>query len=94
VSVKDCIVLAPMASHEFCTDHMSSFMRPRVKTSSREQRPDFDLVGTCEWLSHVSLRESSVWRVGQVLSPAGCISIRVIVILSVMSGSLSVVVIS
>jgi hypothetical protein len=41
-----------------------------------------------------SLRESSVWRVGQVLSPAGCISIRVIVTLSVMSGSLSVAVIS
>jgi hypothetical protein len=36
-----------------------------------------------------SLRESSVWRVGQVLSPAGCISIRVTATLSVMSGSLS-----
>jgi hypothetical protein len=36
-----------------------------------------------------SLRESSVWRVGQVLSPAGCISIRVTTTLSVMSGSLS-----
>jgi hypothetical protein len=38
---------------------------------------------------HESLRESSVWRVGQVLSPAGCISIRVGVTLSVMSDSLS-----
>jgi hypothetical protein len=28
-------------------------MRPRVKTSSREQGPDFDLVGTCERLSYV-----------------------------------------
>jgi hypothetical protein len=26
-------------------------MRPRAKTSSRKQGPDFDLVGTCEWLS-------------------------------------------
>jgi hypothetical protein len=36
-----------------------------------------------------SLRESSVWRVGQVLSPAGCISIQVVVTLSVISNSLS-----
>jgi hypothetical protein len=36
-----------------------------------------------------SLRESSMWRVGNVLSPAGCISIRVTATLSVMSGSLS-----
>jgi hypothetical protein len=28
-------------------------MRPRAKTSSWEQGPDFDLVGTCEWLSYV-----------------------------------------
>jgi hypothetical protein len=28
-------------------------MRPRAKTSSQEQGPDFDLVGTCEWLSYV-----------------------------------------
>jgi hypothetical protein len=41
-----------------------------------------------------SLWESSVWRVGQVLSPAGCISIRVTATLSVMSDSLSVAVIS
>jgi hypothetical protein len=36
-----------------------------------------------------SLWESSVWRVGQVPSPAGCISIQVAMTLSVMSGSLS-----
>jgi hypothetical protein len=36
-----------------------------------------------------SLRESSILRVGQVLSPAGCISIRVAVTLSVMSGRMS-----
>jgi hypothetical protein len=41
-----------------------------------------------------SLQESSVWRVGRILSPAGCISIQVTVTLSVMSGSLSVAVIS
>jgi hypothetical protein len=38
---------------------------------------------------HESLQESSVWRVGQVLSLAGCISIRVTATLSVMSDSLS-----
>jgi hypothetical protein len=36
-----------------------------------------------------NLRESSVWRVGQIPSPARCISIRVITTLSVMSDSLS-----
>jgi hypothetical protein len=60
-------------------------MRPRAKTSSLDQGPDFDLVGTCEWLSYVrasgSLESDS--------SPAGCISIRIAVTLSVMSGSLS-----
>jgi hypothetical protein len=35
-----------------------------------------------------SPRESSVWRVGQVLSPEGCILIRVTTTLSVMSDSL------
>jgi hypothetical protein len=28
-------------------------MRARAKTSSQEQGPDFDIVGTCEWLSYV-----------------------------------------
>jgi hypothetical protein len=36
-------------------------MRPRVKTSSREQGPDFDLVGTCEWLSYVRAFESQAY---------------------------------
>jgi hypothetical protein len=31
-------------------------MRPRAKTSSREQGPNFDLVVTCEWLSNVQMR--------------------------------------
>jgi hypothetical protein len=78
VSVKDHVVLAPMASLELCTDRMSSFMGPdmpssfcnyyiephlptlcgaftfggrmrlRAKTSSWEQGPDFDQVGTSE----------------------------------------------
>jgi hypothetical protein len=37
---------------------------------------------------HECLRESSVWRVGQVLSPVGCISIPVTTILSVMCDNL------
>jgi hypothetical protein len=78
MSVKDCVVLAPMVSLELCTDYMSGFMgpdkpsifcnyyvephlsascdaftfrgrmRPRAKTLSREQGPDFDIAGTCE----------------------------------------------
>jgi hypothetical protein len=93
VSVKDLIVLAPMASLELCSDHMSGFMgsykpsifcnyyvehhlptscgaftfggrmRPRAKTSSREQGPDFNLVGTCECLSYVRGSESQAYGV-------------------------------
>jgi hypothetical protein len=93
VSVKDCTVLAPMASIELCTDHMSDFMgpdkpssfcnyyvephllascgaftfrgrmRPRAKMSSREQGPNFDIVGTCEWLSYVRASESQAYSV-------------------------------
>jgi hypothetical protein len=93
VSVKDCAILAPMASLELCTDHMSgvlgpdkpsSFcnyyvepyiptlcgaftfggrMRPRFKTSSREQGADFDLVGTYEWLSCVRASGSQAYGV-------------------------------
>jgi hypothetical protein len=79
VSVKDCIVLALMASLELCTNRMSGFMVPGKlssiynylvepyllascgaftfggrmrrgggKTSSQDQGPNFDLVGTCE----------------------------------------------
>jgi hypothetical protein len=40
-----------------------------------------------------SLQESSVWRVGQVLSLAECISIRVTATLSDMSDDLSIAVI-
>jgi hypothetical protein len=38
-------------------------MRLRVKTSSREQGPDFDLVGTCEWLSYVRASGSHAYGV-------------------------------
>jgi hypothetical protein len=38
-------------------------MRPRAKTSSLEQGPDFDLVGTCEWLSYVRASESQAYGV-------------------------------
>jgi hypothetical protein len=36
-------------------------MRSRAKTSSREQRPDFDLVGTCELLSYVRASGSQAY---------------------------------
>jgi hypothetical protein len=28
MSIKDCVILTPMASLELCTDHMSGFMGP------------------------------------------------------------------
>jgi hypothetical protein len=44
-------------------------MRLRAKTSSREQGPDFNWVGTCEWLSCMRAFESQAYGVfGQVLS--------------------------
>jgi hypothetical protein len=93
VSVKGRAILAPMASLELCTDHMSGFMgpdkpnslcnyyvkphlpascgaftfrgrmRPRAKTSSQEQGPDFDIVGTYEWLSYVRASGSQAYAV-------------------------------
>jgi hypothetical protein len=36
-------------------------MRPRAKTSSLEQGPDFDLVGTCEWLLYVRASRSHAY---------------------------------
>jgi hypothetical protein len=84
VSVKDCTVLAPMASFELCTDKPSSFcnylvkphlpascgaftfggrMRPRAKTSSWEQGPAFDLVGTYERLSYLRASGSQAYGV-------------------------------
>jgi hypothetical protein len=38
-------------------------MRPRAKTSSQEQGPDFDIVGTCEWLSYVRASGSQAYDV-------------------------------
>jgi hypothetical protein len=50
-------------------------MRPMAKTSSREQVPDFDLVGACEWLSYVRASGSQAYACWSGSSPAGCISI-------------------
>jgi hypothetical protein len=50
-------------------------MRPRAKTSSWEQRPDFDLVGICEWLSYVGTSGSQVYGMLVKFPPARCISI-------------------
>jgi hypothetical protein len=93
MSVKDCAVLAPMASLELCTDCMSGFMGPdkssrfcnyyvephlpascgaftfggrmrsRAKTSPKEQGPNFDIVGTCKWLSYVRASGSQAYGV-------------------------------
>jgi hypothetical protein len=38
-------------------------MRPRAKTSSRKQGADFDIVGTCEWLSCVRASGSQAYCV-------------------------------
>jgi hypothetical protein len=38
-------------------------MRPRAKTSSREQGADFDLVRTCERLSYVRASGNQVYGV-------------------------------
>jgi hypothetical protein len=38
-------------------------MRPRAKTSFREQGPDLDLVGTCEWLSYMRASGSQAYGV-------------------------------
>jgi hypothetical protein len=38
-------------------------MRLRAKTSPREQGLNFDLVGTCEWLSYMRAPGSQVYDV-------------------------------
>jgi hypothetical protein len=38
-------------------------MGPRAKASSRQQGPNFDIVGTCEWLSYVRAPESQAYGV-------------------------------
>jgi hypothetical protein len=93
MSVKDHVVLAPMASLELCTDRMSGLMgpdkpssfcnyyvephlpdscgaftfggrmKPRAKTSSWEQGSDFNIVGTCKWLSYVRASGSQAYGV-------------------------------
>jgi hypothetical protein len=64
-------------------------MRPKTKTSSQEQGAYFNWVETCERLSYVRASRSQAYDVfGQILSPAWCISIWVIVTLSFLSDSL------
>jgi hypothetical protein len=50
-------------------------MMPSAKTSSREQGPDFNIVGTCEWLSYVRASVSQAYGVWSGSFLAGCISI-------------------
>jgi hypothetical protein len=38
-------------------------MKPRANTSSREQEPNFNIVGTCEWLSYVRASGSQAYAV-------------------------------
>jgi hypothetical protein len=38
-------------------------MRPRAKTSSQEQGPDFDIVGTYEWLSYMRASGSQAYSI-------------------------------
>jgi hypothetical protein len=38
-------------------------LRPRAKTSSREQGLDLDIVGTCEWLSYLRASGSQAYGV-------------------------------
>jgi hypothetical protein len=38
-------------------------MRLRAKTSSQEQGPNFDIVGTCEWLPYVRASGSQAYSV-------------------------------
>jgi hypothetical protein len=38
-------------------------MRLLAKTSSQEQGPDFDLVWTCEWLSHMRASGSRAYNI-------------------------------
>jgi hypothetical protein len=38
-------------------------MRPKAKTSSWEQGPNFNLVGTCEWFSYMRASGSQAYGV-------------------------------
>jgi hypothetical protein len=98
MSVKDRVILAPMASLELCTDRISGFMGPNKPSSSCNYYIESHLPVLCVaftfWMENEaegqdfipgaeaqfrhsrdlrmivireSLRESSVWRVGQVL---------------------------
>jgi hypothetical protein len=65
-----------------------------TKTSSREQGPDFDIVGTLLKVVAREVRKTARATCCQVLSPAGCTSIRIVATLSDMSDCLLIAVIS
>jgi hypothetical protein len=44
-----------------CAFTFGGRMRLRAKTSSREQWPDFNITGTCEWLSYVRASGSQAY---------------------------------
>jgi hypothetical protein len=96
VSVKDRIVLAPMASfyNYFIKPHLPASCGAGIfRRGNEAEGQDFNPgAWAWFWLSRdlrmvfilESLRESGVWRVGRVPSHAGCISIRVAATFSVM----------
>jgi hypothetical protein len=65
-----------------------------AKTSSQEQGPDFDLVGISQTVIVHEAREAVRTTCWSGSSPIGCISIWVTMTLLVMSGHLSIAVIS
>jgi hypothetical protein len=53
----------PHVPASYCAFTFGGRMRPRAKTSFREQGSNFDLVGTCEWLSYVRASGNQVYDV-------------------------------
>jgi hypothetical protein len=66
--------MGPDKSSSFCNYYVESHlpascgaftfggrMRPTAKNSSQEQGPDFDIVGTYEWLSYVRASRSQAY---------------------------------
>jgi hypothetical protein len=60
-----------------------------AKTSSREQGPSFDLVGTLQMIVVCETREAKRTTCWSDSSPAGCTSIQITMTLSDMSDPLS-----
>jgi hypothetical protein len=51
--------MGPDRPSSFCNYYVES----HLSASSREQGPDFELVGTCEWLSYVRASRSQAYGV-------------------------------